>query len=55
MSDPIESPLRTEPPKPRRTLIGPFNIFHIVCAILLAYSIFMLRRDNDLRPAVQGL
>jgi len=25
MSDPIESPLRTEPPKPRRTLIGPFT------------------------------
>jgi prolipoprotein diacylglyceryltransferase len=41
--------------KPYPTLIGPFNIFHIVCAILLAYSIFMLRRDNDLRPAVQGL
>lgn len=41
--------------KPYPTLIGPFNIFHIVCAILLAYSIFMLRRDNDLHPAVQGL
>jgi len=25
MSDPIDSPLRTEPPKPRRTLIGPFT------------------------------
>ena len=25
MSDPVESPLRTEPPKPRRTLIGPFT------------------------------
>ena len=25
MSDPIESPLRTEPPRPRRTLIGPFT------------------------------
>jgi peroxiredoxin len=25
MSDAIESPLRTEPPKPRRTLIGPFT------------------------------
>jgi prolipoprotein diacylglyceryltransferase len=41
--------------KPYPALIGPFNIFHIVCAILLLYSIFMLRRDNDLRPAVQEL
>jgi len=41
--------------KPYPTLIGPFNIFHLVCAILLAYSIFMLRRDNEFRPAVQGL
>jgi phosphatidylglycerol:prolipoprotein diacylglycerol transferase len=41
--------------KPYPTLIGPFNIFHIVCAILLAYSIFMLRRDNEFRPAVQRL
>jgi prolipoprotein diacylglyceryltransferase len=41
--------------KPYPTLIGPFNIFHIVCAILLLYSIFMLRRDNELRPAVQKL
>ena len=41
--------------KPYPALIAPFNIFHIVCAILLAYSILMLRRDNDLRAAVQGL
>ena len=41
--------------KPYPTPIGPFNIFHIVCAILLIYSIFMLRRDNDLRAAVQEL
>jgi prolipoprotein diacylglyceryltransferase len=41
--------------KPYPPLIGPFNVFHIVCAILLAYSIFMLRRDNEFRPAVQGL
>jgi prolipoprotein diacylglyceryltransferase len=41
--------------KPYPTPIGPFNIFHSVCAILLCYSIFMLRRDNELRPAVQEL
>ena len=36
-------------------LIGPFNVFHLVCAALLAYSVFMLRRNYDLRPAVQEL
>lgn len=41
--------------KPYPTLFGPFNIFHIVCAILLCYSIFMLRREHELRPAVQEL
>ncbi|HEU0244669.1 MAG TPA: TlpA disulfide reductase family protein [Candidatus Limnocylindrales bacterium] len=33
MSDPIESPLRTEPPKPRRTLIGPFTARQLVTAL----------------------
>jgi prolipoprotein diacylglyceryltransferase len=41
--------------KPYPVLLGPLNIFHIVCAVLLAYSIFMLRRNHDIRPAVQGL
>jgi thiol-disulfide isomerase/thioredoxin len=33
MSDPIESPLRTEPAPPRKTLIGPFTGRHIVAAL----------------------
>lgn len=41
--------------KPYPTILGPLNIFHIVCIVLLTYSIFMLRRDNDLRAAIQKL
>jgi prolipoprotein diacylglyceryltransferase len=41
--------------KPYPAVIGPFNVFHIVCVALLAYSLFMLRRNHDLRPAVQSL
>jgi thiol-disulfide isomerase/thioredoxin len=33
MSDPIDSPLRTEPPPPRRTLIGPFTARHLAGAL----------------------
>ena len=35
MSDPIESPLRTEPPKPRRTLIGPFTARQLGSALVV--------------------
>jgi len=41
--------------KPYPVLIGPFNIFHFICAALLAYSIFMLRRNHDIRPPIPGL
>jgi len=35
MSDPIESPLRTEPAPPRRTLIGPFTARHLAGALIV--------------------
>lgn len=38
--------------KPYPTVIGPFNLFHIVCIVLIAYSLFMLGRYRDLRQAV---
>ncbi|MGH6870099.1 MAG: prolipoprotein diacylglyceryl transferase [Rhizomicrobium sp.] len=38
--------------KPYPTAIGPFNLFHLVCLVLLSYSLFMMRRHNDLRAAV---
>jgi prolipoprotein diacylglyceryltransferase len=31
--------------KPYPTLIGPFNLFHILCAGLLIYGIAMVRRS----------
>jgi phosphatidylglycerol:prolipoprotein diacylglycerol transferase len=38
--------------KPYPTVIGPFNVFHLICAALLGYSIFMMRQSHDLRAAV---
>ncbi|HWA90161.1 MAG TPA: prolipoprotein diacylglyceryl transferase family protein [Rhizomicrobium sp.] len=41
--------------KPYPAIVGPFNVFHIVCVVLVAYSLFMLRRNHEFRAAVQGL
>jgi prolipoprotein diacylglyceryltransferase len=30
--------------KPYATLIGPFNLFHVVCAGLVLYAVVMIRR-----------
>jgi prolipoprotein diacylglyceryltransferase len=38
--------------KPYPTVVGPFNIFHLICIGLFAYSLFMLRGRDELRPAV---
>ena len=38
--------------KPYPTVAGPFNIFHLICIALFAYSVFMLRGSHELRPAV---
>lgn len=38
--------------KPYPTLIGPFNIFHLVCAGLVLYSVFMIGRNDDIRTPV---
>jgi len=37
--------------KPYKTIAGPFNLFHFVCIVLIAYSLSMLRRNNELRHA----
>ena len=37
--------------KPYPAIIGPFNLFHLICIALFAYSIFMIRGAYDLRPA----
>lgn len=38
--------------KPYPPVIGPFNLFHLICAALFGYSLFMLRGRHDIRPAV---
>jgi phosphatidylglycerol---prolipoprotein diacylglyceryl transferase len=38
--------------KPYPAVAGPFNIFHLICIGLFAYSVFMLRGSHELRPAV---
>ena len=37
--------------KPYPAVAGPFNLFHLICVALFAYSIFMVRGTHDLRPA----
>jgi len=37
--------------KPYPVIVGPFNLFHLICLALLAYSIFMIRGSHDLCAA----
>lgn len=38
--------------KPYPAVLGPFNTFHLVCTAMFAYSLFMVRRNYDLRATV---
>ena len=38
--------------KPYPSIIGPFNIFHLICIALFAYSLFMMRGQREFRAAV---
>jgi phosphatidylglycerol:prolipoprotein diacylglycerol transferase len=38
--------------KPYPHVIGPFNVFHLICIALFAYSVFMMRQSHGLRAAV---
>lgn len=38
--------------KPYPAVIGPFNVFHLICIALFAYSGFMMRSSHDFRTAV---
>jgi phosphatidylglycerol---prolipoprotein diacylglyceryl transferase len=38
--------------KPYPGLIGPLNIFHLICLALFAYALFMMRQNHELRAAV---
>ncbi len=38
--------------KPYPTLFGPFNLFHVICFVMLAYSLLMMRTNHEFRAAV---
>ncbi|MFL5237509.1 MAG: prolipoprotein diacylglyceryl transferase family protein [Rhizomicrobium sp.] len=38
--------------KPYPVIVGPFNLFHLICIALFAYSLFMMRSSHDLRAAL---
>ena len=38
--------------KPYPAVIGPFNLFHLICIVLFAYSLFMMRGSYAVRAAV---
>jgi phosphatidylglycerol---prolipoprotein diacylglyceryl transferase len=37
--------------KPYPKVLGPLNVFHLLCIVLLAYSILMIGRDRELHSA----
>jgi prolipoprotein diacylglyceryltransferase len=38
--------------KPYPAVVGPLNVFHLICLVMLGYSLFMMRGNNELRQAV---
>jgi hypothetical protein len=36
--------------KPYATVLGPFNLFHVLAAGLVGYAVYMVRHDRDPRP-----
>jgi prolipoprotein diacylglyceryltransferase len=37
--------------KPYPTVIGPFNVFHLLCVAMIAYSLVMIGRNREPHPA----
>ena len=37
--------------KPYPTVMGPFNVFHLLCIGMVAYSVVMIGRNRELHPA----
>jgi phosphatidylglycerol---prolipoprotein diacylglyceryl transferase len=37
--------------KPYPKLFGPFNVFHLLCVIMIAYGLVMIGRTRELHPA----
>ncbi len=38
--------------KPYPMVVGPLNVFHLICIALIGYSVFMMRQNHELRAAV---
>lgn len=38
--------------KPYPTLLGPLNVFHLICVALIVYSAWMMRQSDELRATV---
>lgn len=38
--------------KPYPSVVGPFNVFHLICIGLIGYSIVMMRQSDELRAPV---
>jgi prolipoprotein diacylglyceryltransferase len=38
--------------KPYPALVGPFNLFHILCAAMIAYALVMIGRNREFRQTV---
>jgi prolipoprotein diacylglyceryltransferase len=34
--------------KPYPSVAGPFNVFHLICIVLIGYSVFMMRQTDEL-------
>jgi phosphatidylglycerol:prolipoprotein diacylglycerol transferase len=41
--------------KPYPAVVGPFNIFHLLCMALFAYSLLMMRQNHEFRAAIPEL
>lgn len=37
--------------KPYPTILGPFNVFHVLCLAMVAYGLVMIGRNRELHPA----
>jgi prolipoprotein diacylglyceryltransferase len=41
--------------KPYPSVFGPFNVFHLICIVLIGYSVLMMRKADELRAPVQRI
>lgn len=41
--------------KPYPTVLGPFNLFHVLCVAIVAYGVVMIGRDRELHSTVEEL